>query len=114
MWPCTGWFRKWCVVRVRENAEWKKTSGKCHGMGSLRELFRSQERLRKRAQRGDDRLCLCECCMQRRGRRSLVGEASLLDGVRGLFRGPLYLGSSYCVVCRGRLRGVVPGVINWG
>ena len=32
----------------------------------------------------------------------------------GLFRDPLYLGSSYCVVCRGRLRGVVPGVINWG
>jgi len=114
LWPCTGWFRKWCVVMVGENTEWKKTSGKCHRMGSLWELFRSSERLKKCAQRGDDRLCLRECCMQRRGRRSLVGEASLLDGVRGLFRGPLYLGSSYCVVCRGRLRGVVPGVINWG
>ena len=85
---------------VGKNTEWKQTSRKLHGTGSLRELFRFQDRLRNRAQRGDDRLCLRECCMQRRGRRSLVGEASLLDGVRGLFRGPLCLDSAFAWSCR--------------
>ena len=97
---------------VGKNTECLKTSKNFYGVGSFWELFRCLERLRKCAQRGDDRLCLRECCMQRRGRRSLVGEAPLLDGARGLFRGPLCLGSSYCVVCRGRLRGVMSAVIN--
>ena len=85
---------------IGKNTEWKQTSRKLHGTGSLRELFRFQERLRNRAQRGDDRLCLRECCMQRRGRRSLVGAASVLDGVRGLFRGPLCLDSTFAWSCR--------------